>query len=101
MAKTASVFTRVDPKIKQEAEGILENLGLSMSTAMDIFLRQIVINNGLPFEVKLPSQKPTCLNSLTEEEFDKAMEEGIKEVEEGKTIPLDEVVETLKKERGI
>ena len=42
MSKTASVFTRVDPVVKEQAEEILDELGISMSTAMGLFLKQIV-----------------------------------------------------------
>lgn len=52
MSKTTSVFVRMDPNTKQKAEEILKQLGLSASVAINMFYRQIIINNGLPFEVK-------------------------------------------------
>ena len=39
MARTANVFTRVDPGIKAQAETVLDQLGISMATAMEIYLR--------------------------------------------------------------
>ena len=69
MAKTANVFTRVDPELKEQAEAILNRLGISMSTAMGVFLQQIVLQKGLPFDVKLPQEKPIAYSSLSDEEF--------------------------------
>ena len=53
MTKTANLYARIEPNLKTEAEGILANLGIPVSNAINIFYRQIVIHRGLPFEVKL------------------------------------------------
>ena len=58
MARTANVFTRVDPDIKEQAEVILEQLGIPMSNAVGMFLRQVVMQRGIPFEMKLPTAIP-------------------------------------------
>ena len=42
MAKTSNVFARVEPKIKEQAEQVLEKLGIPMSNAVSMFLRQVV-----------------------------------------------------------
>ncbi|MBU0699598.1 MAG: type II toxin-antitoxin system RelB/DinJ family antitoxin [Proteobacteria bacterium] len=55
MAKTASIQTRVDPKIKENAQKILNELNISMSEAISIYLAQITLHKGLPFEVKIPN----------------------------------------------
>jgi len=47
----------VQPDLKAKAEATLEKLGLSPSTAINLFYRQIVAHRGLPFEVKLPNAK--------------------------------------------
>ena len=52
--KNAYINTRVDSKTKSEAEAILSDLGINMSTAIDMFLTQIVLKEGIPFEVKKP-----------------------------------------------
>ena len=51
--KDANFNMRIDARLKQEAESIFDELGLNMSTAITIFLKQVVQRNGLPFEVKL------------------------------------------------
>ena len=46
------VYSRVDPKVKDDAQAVLDRLGISMSQAISMFLHQIVIDNGLPFQPK-------------------------------------------------
>ncbi len=51
MSKTTSIYARVEPEIKEQAEIVLNKLGIPMSNVINIFLRQIILQNGLPFEV--------------------------------------------------
>ncbi len=53
MGKSATLNLRVNPELKQNAEEILDRLGIPMSTAVDIFLNQVVLTGGLPFSVTL------------------------------------------------
>ena len=46
---------RIDPEVKREAAAVLDELGLSMSGAMNIFLRAVIREGGLPFDVRLGS----------------------------------------------
>jgi DNA-damage-inducible protein J len=55
MGKTAYINTRVEPDLKKDAETVFSQLGLSMSDAVALFLRQSVLNKGLPFPVRLPN----------------------------------------------
>ena len=61
MARTANVMTRIDPQIKEQAEMVLSQLGISMSAAMEMYLRQVALQRKIPFEVKLPSTEPIAL----------------------------------------
>ena len=54
MEKTATLNLRVIPSVKQQAEQVLSRLGVSMATAIDIYLRQIALAGGIPFPVRLP-----------------------------------------------
>lgn len=47
---------RIDPEVKREAVAVLDELGLSMSGAMNIFLRAVIREGGLPFDVRLGSE---------------------------------------------
>lgn len=73
---TANLNIRTDKEIKQAAEKIFEALGLNMSTAVNIFLRQTIRENGIPFELKLDTP-----NQVT-----------IAAIEEGRRIAEDETV---------
>ena len=55
MAKTAVIQTRVDPAVKHDAQIILKKLNISMSEAISMYLSQITLHNGIPFEIKLPN----------------------------------------------
>ncbi len=55
MSKTAVVTARVEPKVKEEAEYILKELGLTASQAITIYYRQIAVQRGIPFDLKLPN----------------------------------------------
>lgn len=50
--KTAKVEAHVEPEVKKQAEAILKSLGIPMSHAINIYLRQIINNQGIPFEIK-------------------------------------------------
>lgn len=58
MANSSSVIhVNVNSKVKNDASKILNELGLNMSTAVNIFLAQVVKRKGIPFEVKEPTTK--------------------------------------------
>lgn len=57
MQKTEVVRARVTSALKRDVENVLEPLGLSMSEAINLFLRQVRLSHGLPFEVKVPNLK--------------------------------------------
>ena len=56
MAKTATIQTRVDPVVKKNAQLILKKLNISMSEAISMYLSQITLHNGIPFEIKIPNE---------------------------------------------
>ena len=74
MAKTATIQTRVDPEIKQNAQKILNMLNISMSEASSLYLTQITLNKGIPFEIKIPNKltAETLNNSVNGKELHKA-----------------------------
>lgn len=55
MAKTETIRARVDAKLKAEAEGVLEKLGMTASDAIRMFYRQVALRKGLPFDVAIPN----------------------------------------------
>jgi len=101
MARTSNVFARVDPEIKQQAEGILQQLGIPMSNAIVLFLRQVILQRGIPFDMKLPARKPLAIGAMTEEELNAELEKGYRSAIEGKGRPLDEVYADMRRQYGI
>ena len=76
---TSAVNVQVDSKTKKEATNILNKLGISMSTLINATLKQVVINNGIPFDLSL-EKKPSrdLLKALKEAEDIKAHPEKYK-----------------------
>jgi len=54
--KTATVRTRIEPELKYDVEHILATLGLSFSEAIELFLRQVKLKNGIPFDIRIPNE---------------------------------------------
>lgn len=55
--KSATVRARLEPELKQETELILEELGINTTEAIRIFFKQVKLQRGLPFEMKIPNEK--------------------------------------------
>lgn len=84
MEKTATLNLRVNPTVKQNAEEVLSRLGVSMSTAIDIYLNQISLTGGIPFAVTLP-KAPAAINAdlMTAEEVHTKLQKGYEDIEAG------------------
>ena len=57
MAKTAMIRARTEPTLKHQVEEIFHSLGLNQTEAINMFYHQVVLNRGLPFDVKLPNEE--------------------------------------------
>lgn len=99
--RTANVFTRVDPETKEQAEAILNQLGIPMSHAIGMFLKQIVMQRGIPFEMKLPATAPAALGSMTKEQFDMELQKGMDDIAAGRVIAADVVEAEMKRIYGV
>ena len=55
--KTSFIRARIEPDLKKQAESILLQLGLSQTMALTLFYQNIILNNGLPFDLKLPNKE--------------------------------------------
>lgn len=97
MSKTENVFIRVEPQVKENAEAIFEELGISMSNAVGIFLHQVILNHGFPFELKIPYEKPIAFDSLSDQEVEQLFEEAMQEYKEGKVLSEKNVRSILKR----
>ncbi len=99
--RTANIYTRVDPETKAQAEQILDQLGIPMSNAIGMFLKQIVLQQGIPFEMKLHTKKPLTMGSMTKENFDLEMQKGMDDIAQGRVVSADDVEEEMRRLYGI
>lgn len=63
---TVPTQVRIDENLKKQANELFSQLGMDMSSAMNIFLRQCVMRGGLPFSVEVPQYKPEVLAAMEE-----------------------------------
>ncbi len=89
----ATIQLRIDDATKKSAKTILDKLGIDMSSAIKIYLKQIVINKGIPF--KLLTENGMTIKQ--EQEILKASEEARKGINVTKPMDPDEAIEYLKK----
>jgi addiction module RelB/DinJ family antitoxin len=101
MANTSAVYARIDTNLKEKAENILQQLGISPSSAIQMLYSQIVLTRGMPLDLHLPTRKPTSIGGMSREELDAEIMTGINSLKSGKTYTADEVDAELAKEFGI
>lgn len=101
MARTSNIFARVEPEVKEQAEFVLEQLGIPMSNAIGLFLRQVVLQRGIPFELKLPQIKPLSVSTLTEEQFNSEIEKGLADLTAGRVVSAESVTDRIRQDYGI
>ena len=101
MARSSNIYARVEPELKGQAETVLEQLGIPMSNAIGMFLRQVVLQRGIPFDMKLPANKLLAVDSLTEEEFNVEIEKGFADLAEGRTLSAECVADRMRRTYGI
>ena len=84
MAKTATLNLRVNPDVKESAENVLEQLGISMATAIDMYLKQITLVGGIPFAVVLPKVSSSVnADLMTLEELYAKLDKGYLDIDKG------------------
>lgn len=65
MATVPTQF-RIDENLKKQSMDLFSKLGMDMSSAINIFLRQCILRGGLPFEIMLPQYKPEIIEAMDE-----------------------------------
>ena len=85
MEKSATLNFRVNPSVKQRAEEVLSQLGIPMSTAIDMYLNQISLTGGIPFPVTLP-KAPASVNAdiMNVDEIHAKLQEGYEDMKAGR-----------------
>ena len=101
MANTSAVYARIDTGLKENAEEILSKLGISPTSAIQMLYSQIVLQRGMPFELRLPVTTPNAIGSMSRAELDHELNKGMESLCGGNGISADEVDATLAREFGI
>lgn len=97
-AKSANLYARIEPEVKEQAEGILSALGIPASNAINMFYKQIILHRGLPFEVKIPSARPLDMSILSEEQINEELEKGYADMKAGRTKSASKVFADIRKD---
>jgi len=100
MAKSANLYARSEPDVKEQAESILNALGIPASNAITMFYKQIILQKGLPFEVKLP-EHPLNVSQVTAAQLDAELEKGYADYQAGHTGPAKQALSEIRKEYGV
>ncbi len=66
MAKTANINIRIEPDIKAQAEAVYRSFGISVTDAINVFLRASIMNGGFPFQPRRPSYNNATLQAMQE-----------------------------------
>lgn len=93
--RSANVIARVEPEVKEQAEDILNQIGIPVSTAINMLYREIILWKGLPFRPSIPAAGPKAVDELSKEEFDSMMAIGLDQAKNNQSSPVDEVFERL------
>jgi addiction module RelB/DinJ family antitoxin len=101
MSKSASIYTRVEPEVKEQAEQILSKLGIPVAGAINLFLHQVVLRKGIPFNVSLPPDAPLDYSALTAEQFDAEIEKGISSLEAGRVVLSQDVRKKMQRQYDV
>lgn len=92
--KSANLYARIEPEVKEKAESILSTLGIPASSAINMFYKQIILQRGLPFEVKLPAD----ISTLSESELNEELEKGYADMQAGRTKSASKAFTDIRKD---
>lgn len=101
MANSSSLYVRMDSGLKEGAENILKQLGITSSGAVQMFYQQIILHKGIPFDVKLPETRPVAIGGMSQQELDTELKRGMDSLEHGQRFSAEDVDRELAEEFGI
>ena len=92
MGKTATINVRVDEADKISAEKVLKQLGMPMSTLVNLLLKQVSLTKSVPFDISLPVDAPASVrvDGMTADEFGQMMVEAYREAQTNQGRPSSE-----------
>jgi DNA-damage-inducible protein J len=99
MAKTETLHIRVNDSVKSTAEETLGKLGITVSEAVNMFLCQVNLTGGIPFEVKLPAPERIVANS--DEELRRKLDEAEADIADGRVTDGKTAIAELRAKYGL
>ena len=100
-SKSANLYARIEPDVKEQAEEILATLGIPASNAINMFYKQIILNRGLPFEVKIPTARPVDISRMNAETLDMELEKGYADMQAGRTKSAAQVFTDIRRDYNV
>ena len=94
--KDSTVSARVENSIKNEAEDILQKLGVPVSVVINSLYRQIIYHNGIPFSLTIPSELKT-IDTLSDTELDTLLQHSCAQSLRGEGRPINDVFDDLER----
>lgn len=96
-SKTATVMARVEPQVKEQAEEIMDMLGIPVSVVINTLYKQIIMTRSIPFSLSVPVA-PAARDELDDAAFHAMMERGLKEAKADQSRLASDVFADLKRE---
>ena len=96
-SKTANVMARVEPQVKEQAEEIMDMLGIPVSVVINTLYKQIIMTRSIPFSLSVP-KVPVARDELDDAAFHAMMERGLKEAKADQSRLASDVFADLKRE---
>ena len=96
-SKTANVMARVEPQVKEQAEEIMDMLGIPVSVVINTLYKQIIMTRSIPFSLSVP-KVPVARDELDDAAFSAMMECGLKEAKADQSRLASDVFADLKRE---
>lgn len=84
--RTSTITVRTEPEVKELATAILRQLGMNTSEAVNLFLRRVILERGIPFDVRIPNKETI---------------EAMRDIQEGRNLTAYESAEQMFEELGI
>lgn len=96
-SRTANVTARVEPSIKEQAEEIMDMLGIPVSVVINTLYKQIIMTRSIPFSLTVPPA-PIARDELDKAAFDAMMARGLADAKEGNSRAASDVFAELRRE---
>ena len=99
--KSANLYARIEPEVKEKAEVFCLHLVFLLLVLSICFINRIILQRGLPFEVKIPSARPVDISTLSEVEFNEELEKGYADMHDGRTKNAKKAFADIRKDYGL